>query len=659
MLWTCLQTSLQDKRCQVMRLFELSRTRLPAHEQIEAWTLSLGVTSGFSVSKAFVRPGLLVALLIVLAPVYVVLSRSGLNASGNTITVNSTIDPVSTSDNGFCTLREAIDNANSPGTDTTGKDCAVGTGTINFSVSGTSTINLRSTLPAIVNTLTIDGGEETFTVNGGGAQVLWVNRGATLTLNDLRIENGSSGAGGGAYNGGTLTVNNSTIFGNTATSDGGGGVYNDGTLTVANSYFGSNSATGDGAGVYNGGTLTVTNSIIEANQAIGGDGGGIYNGGTLTVTNSLIDANEAIGEHGGGGVYNGATMTVTNSTFGSTSSSNPAGNQGNPSGGGIGNEGTLTVTNSTFSGNEGDVSGGGIANEAPGTLNVTNSTFSGNSGLDSGNSGSGGGISNEGTGTVTNSTFSGNFNVYNFGSGMLTLTNSILANSTSGGNCSGSIIDGGYNISDDASCGFGTSTGANGETIGDSVLDSNVALAAELAQNGGPTETIALELGSYAIAAIPIAHQCPATDQRGEPRPDPEGPASACDIGAFEYQGVISTPTPTATPTPVPVTLKIAPASLKFPETKVGTPSKPKMVKVSNPRGSKKHPGSPVLIEMISDPGVFTETNDCPSTLVARASCSIAVTFTPNAAIEQVGTLVITDNANRSPQTVQLRGRGK
>ena len=83
-------------------------------------------------------------------------------------------------------------------------------------------------------------------------------------------------------------------------------------------------------------------------------------------------------------------------------------------------------------------------------------------------------------------------------------------------------------------------------------------------------------------------------------------------------------------------------------------------MKVSNPKGNKKHPGLPVLIEMISgDPAVFTETNDCPPTLVAGAVCSIAVTFTPNAATEQFGTLVITDNAKGSPQTVPLSGRGK
>jgi outer membrane protein assembly factor BamB len=121
-----------------------------------------------------------------------------------------------------------------------------------------------------------------------------------------------------------------------------------------------------------------------------------------------------------------------------------------------------------------------------------------------------------------------------------------------------------------------------------------------------------------------------------------------------------ATATPTATPTPVAVTLKVTPKALEFPKTKVGTPSKPKTVKVSNPKGNKKHLGLPVLVEMISgDPGVFTETNDCPASLEADAFCTISVTFTPSEATKQTGTLTITDNAKGSSQTVRLRGRGK
>src|SRR5271155_2423427 len=121
-------------------------------------------------------------------------------------------------------------------------------------------------------------------------------------------------------------------------------------------------------------------------------------------------------------------------------------------GGGISNgDATLTVTNSTFSGNSASVDGGGIFNHGNATITVTNSTISGNS------AGCGGGISNSGALTVTNSTFSGN-SATGIGGGIyiasldfnpVTLEGTILASSPSGGNCAGTVTDGGYNISDD------------------------------------------------------------------------------------------------------------------------------------------------------------------------------------------------------------------
>ena len=122
------------------------------------------------------------------------------------------------------------------------------------------------------------------------------------------------------------------------------------------------------------------------------------------------------------------------------------------------------------------------------------------------------------------------------------LKGAILAAST-GGNCLGTITADGYNISDDNSCGFGSSTGANGKTIGDNVdplLDPD-----GLEDNGGPTQTISLLSTSPAVDAIPVAN-CPVTtDQRGAPRPDPEDAGNAaCDIGAFEFGAVVPIPTP-------------------------------------------------------------------------------------------------------------------
>ncbi|WP_422297150.1 choice-of-anchor Q domain-containing protein [Candidatus Binatus sp.] len=219
-------------------------------------------------------------------------------------------------------------------------------------------------------------------------------------------------------------------------------------------------------------------------------------------------------------------------------------------GGGIFNTGPLTVTNSAFFGNSA-AAGGAIFNSGAGTLAVTNCTFSGNAGA------GGGAIHSDHGGTVTSSTFSNNSaGVSGAGAAILAnnttieVTNSILASST-GLNCgvqSGGVIgNGGDNISDDTSCGFGSSVGANGDTIGD---DVNPLLATDgLQNNGGPTDTIALQANSPAVNAVPIA-DCPPTDQRGDPRPDPGDKSNACDIGAFESIDALGTPTPTASATP-------------------------------------------------------------------------------------------------------------
>ena len=295
-----------------------------------------------------------------------------------------------------------------------------------------------------------------------------------------------------------FTVQNLAIAnGNSANY--GGGIYSWGTLTVTNSTFSGNRASG-GGGIFSWGTLTVTNSTFSGNSVLHGDGGAIVNaGGTLTVvTNSTFSGNIA---DDGGAIENSGPLTVTNTTF----SSNGASTFSNGGGGGIYNGGgTLTVTNSTFSGNI--ASGGGgivsvIFNET-GTVSVTNSTFSGNSADDSGA-------------------------IENYGP--LTVTNTIVANSTSGGNCAGTITDGGHNIDDGTTCGF-----TGGST--NPVLDP-----AGLKNNGGPTQTIALQATSAAVdggdetVCFMTTGTAPVNslDQRGFARPG--AGHTHCSIGAFEF----------------------------------------------------------------------------------------------------------------------------
>jgi predicted outer membrane repeat protein len=394
---------------------------------------------------------------------------------------------------------------------------------------------------AVSKNLTIEGqGAANTAVDGGAAgSVFIISSGVTATLRDLTIQNGKASYGAGVYNNGNLTVVDCVIQDNTATNRG-GGIYNESyaTLTATNSAFSGNAATYWGGGIFNSShsTVTATNSTFSGNTAAS-YGGGIYDGGaSLTTTNSTFSSNSAFG---GGGIFSSqsAALTATNCTF--------SDNSADFEGGAIDLffHSAVTATNCTFSDNTAGTTGtGGGINNFEGTLTATNSSFSDNS------AGSGGGIYNFNSRlTATNCTFSDN--TANQGGGISNhfrtgafVKSSILA-SQPGGNCyndsgtnGSSTYDRDYNISDDTSCGFAeTDSAGNGDNVSP-LLDT-----AGLQDNGGPTETIALQAGSPAIDAIPVA-DCTdqdepirypvATDQRGYARPD-EG-ESSCDIGAYE-----------------------------------------------------------------------------------------------------------------------------
>lgn len=168
----------------------------------------------------------------------------------------------------------------------------------------------------------------------------------------------------------------------------------------------------------------------------------------------------------------------------------------------------------------------------------------------------GGSINNNGgTITVDNSTFSGNGAVFGGGinnnGGTTTLKNTIVANSTAGGNCSGTITDGGYNLSSDNTCVSATTSLANTNPQLGSLVD-----------NGGPTKTHALLEGS---PAIDQGNSFGATtDQRGLPRPSnffdiPNATGGdGSDIGAFELQAPPDT-------TPPSVSCSVSPSTLRLP----------------------------------------------------------------------------------------------
>jgi hypothetical protein len=119
-------------------------------------------------------------------------------------------------------------------------------------------------------------------VEVGGLSMSVVVSGAHVTIKRLVINGGGSttGSGGGLENFGTLTLDNTTVTKNTATTSSGsaigGGIYNDGTLTLNGSIVSSNTAAsssggeGHGGGIYNdtGGSITLNNSKITGNTAV-------------------------------------------------------------------------------------------------------------------------------------------------------------------------------------------------------------------------------------------------------------------------------------------------------------------------------------------------------------------------------------------------------
>lgn len=427
----------------------------------------------------------------------------------------SPVTVTNTNDSGAGSLRNAIATA-SPGD------------TIVFSLTLPATITLSSQLQ-ITQNLTINGpGAISLTLNGSNLyRVIHVNSYNTLNLANLTIANGSVtvlSRGGGIYNDafGTLTLTSVTFRGNSAVF--GGGIYNEtsGALTVTGATLSGNSAS-SGGGIYNAGTTaSITNSTLSGNSA-GDAGGGIYNEGTtVIITNSTLSGNSAglsgsIANDGGGIYNNGGAVSISNSTLSGNSADYH-------SGGGIVNlGGTVSIINSTLSSNSAIFSGGGIYNDS-GMLTVINGTFVSNS-----VSLNGGGIYNKGSGTVTltNATLSGNSaelgggGIYN--AATVTVTNTIIANSLLGSNCSGTIANGGNNIDDGTSCGWGSTKGSKSSTN---------PLLGPLADNGGPTQTMALLSGSPAVDGVTsnVPNGCPATDQRGVSRPI----GLRCDIGAFE-----------------------------------------------------------------------------------------------------------------------------
>jgi hypothetical protein len=99
-------------------------------------------------------------------------------------------------------------------------------------------------------------------------------------------------------------------------------------------------------------------------------------------------------------------------------------------------------------------------------------------------------------------------------------------------------------------------------------------------------------------------------------------------------------------------TVSLLPAGLTFATQLVGTSSGSQTATFTN-TGDQA-----VTISGITASGDFSETNNCPSSLMVGGSCTIQVTFVPTAAGAASGTLSVTDDAANSPQKATLSGSG-
>lgn len=381
---------------------------------------------------------------------------------------------------GACTLRAAVEEA----------DAQPSGSTITILVpAGTFRLAL-GVLTLTTNGITIQGASGGATTVDGrrASQVFSVSSGATAMLDQLTIANGNGGLGGGIQNAGALTVSNSTV--RTSVAGVGGGIYNlqTGTLALASTSVLRNEAGGNGGGIANnGGTLQIDLSTVSGNTT-GRAGGGIVNlFGTTSISRSTIADNASKGQRseGGAGIANGS--------------------------------GVLTVDRSTISGNSTNSTNGGSAILSFRTASITDSTISGNTAPD----GSGALLISD-TATLSYVTIASNsFGIVS--SGSVTATATIIADNKRG-NCFGNrfLEPQGFNLDSGNSCQLSQSTD----------LTNTDPMLARLADNGGPTQTQALNAGSPAIDhGGTSANGCPPTDQRGVSRP--QGPA--CDIGAFEF----------------------------------------------------------------------------------------------------------------------------
>jgi len=258
--------------------------------------------------------------------------------------------------------------------------------------------------------------------NCGG---LYVDSAATATLNNAYLHDNSAGvSGGGSYSLGSLTVNSSTFAHNAAGADlgavgDGGAIWaSDSTYVSGTTFFSNTTAVGYGGGIYSQFGLSVEFSTLTDNTAVQ-DWGGIRNWTGLLLMNHVTFAgNQALD---GGGLANAGTGSQA-----IMSSASFLGNQAKNFGGGVYNTGDLLDADLSVFKTNSAVVGGALANISPGYIHIHRSSLEANTAQD------GGAIENRSKVLVDSDTLAGNFGLYGAGYEDADGTTSLLNDTLSG-----------------------------------------------------------------------------------------------------------------------------------------------------------------------------------------------------------------------------------
>ncbi len=401
-----------------------------------------------------------------------------LDVQAATITVTDSTE--ADTDNGLCSIVEAIANANTD-SQSGSVDCASGSGTDTISLDTDVVLDaafnnggdMSTATPNITGSLTVDGEGNTITLTGD-FRAFYSAAAIDLAIVDIVIsgdDTANAAAGGVMYIDGvnSLSLNDAIIDSHLAGN--GGVIYaevdSSSTVSIEDSSFIGNEG-GDGGVLYVNDTVNLANISIDNSYfslSLAGSGGVFYFNDVFNVdiTSSVFYANESFLK---GGVIdlNGnfaSELNITNNFF-----------VANMGGGGVGDGGVLFMTGGDYS------------------INAAHNTFLGN-------------------GQSATIKVSGTNSAPSF------FENNIF---TEAGDCEGDFTNFTFtnNLAEDSDCGSTTEV-TNMDT--------------SLADNGGLWDSIALQAGSNAIdAGVAGTLGCPTTDARSVTRPV----GAACDIGAFE-----------------------------------------------------------------------------------------------------------------------------